>query len=114
LKQQAVPLQYSVFLGEFGRAALDTLAEELRRRVDPRQDDVRIYRLPERCQAQWLGRQWLPEGVFLGTDPSLLGLQEHLAASTSVAVPAAAKVGDPAAKSAEYNELPSEAVRTAP
>lgn len=73
LKTVAMDLQYSVFVGRLSARALDRILREIEERIEPREDDVRIYPLPERCQAVALGRQHLPEGVLL-TDEALVEL----------------------------------------
>lgn len=65
LRRLAVPIQYSVFLGEFtaaGRAELRALIESI---IDPAEDDVRIYPLPANCWQRRLGRASLPSGITL-------------------------------------------------
>lgn len=66
LRARALALQYSVFLAPCDESGLAGIVAGLRARVDERHDDVRIYRLPERCQPRTLGRQVLPPGLFLG------------------------------------------------
>ncbi|MCS6953260.1 MAG: CRISPR-associated endonuclease Cas2 [Bryobacterales bacterium] len=73
LKTVAVDLQYSVFVGRLSSRQLDAILRELEDRIEPLEDDVRIYPLPERCQAVALGRQHLPDGVLL-TDRALTEL----------------------------------------
>ncbi len=77
LKSVALDLQYSVFAGMLSERQLLGVLRELEARIHPGQDDVRAYPLPERCQAVALGRQHLPEGVFL----SEAGLMELLVES---------------------------------
>lgn len=63
LRRLAVPIQYSVFLGDFtaaGRAGLRALIEDI---IDPAEDDVRIYPLPANCWQRRLGRASLPSGL---------------------------------------------------
>ncbi len=65
LKKQAVPLQYSVFLVELDQARREKLLRGLRELIDTRQDDVRIYPLPD--QPEWiaLGKPLWDEGMMV-------------------------------------------------
>lgn len=73
LKTVASDLQYSVFAAMVSPRELERILAELAERIDARQDDVRAYAVPRRSHAVALGRQHLPDGVFL-TDEQLLGL----------------------------------------
>lgn len=64
LVRHALPVQYSVFVGRFSRPALRALMAGLAARIDLREDDVRLYRLPERPDYVRLGSAALPEGIF--------------------------------------------------
>lgn len=65
VKRQGLPLQYSVFLIADTPAVLDGLLAELDDIIDPRADDIRVYPLPTRLDADSYGRQFLPLGVLL-------------------------------------------------
>jgi len=69
--RHAVPVQYSVFLLEADTRGLANVLRELRREIDPREDDVRVYTLPSRPEPTTLGRRSLPEGVLL-LDPAMI------------------------------------------
>ena len=71
VKQQGMPLQYSVFLIADTPAVLDGLLAELDDIIDPRADDIRVYPLPTRLDAEGYGRQFLPAGVMLLGDDRL-------------------------------------------
>lgn len=71
VKQQGIPLQYSLFLIADTPSVLDGLLAELDDIIDPRADDVRVYTLPARLDATSLGRQSLPMGVMLVGDDTL-------------------------------------------
>lgn len=58
-----LPAQYSVFLLLATREAVNGLVGELARRIHPRQDDVRIFRLEPGWQRS-LGAPTLPRGVL--------------------------------------------------
>jgi CRISPR-associated protein Cas2 len=89
LKSVALDLQYSVFAGMLSERQLLRVLEELQQRIHPREDDVRAYPLPQRCQAVALGRQHLPEGVLL----SETGLMELLVESLRRGLDVSAQAG---------------------
>ncbi len=60
----ALWVQYSVFAGRFAPAQVERLAAELKLMIHPREDDVRIYRLPEFCHPRTIGQSLWPEEVF--------------------------------------------------
>jgi len=61
VSENALMLQYSVYLTEGTEASIEELAEKIRLRCDPGADDVRIYPLPEQ-----------PAWMHLGYDPDFL------------------------------------------
>lgn len=65
LKKIALPLQYSVFLIELDAERRDKVLKHLRTLIHPKQDDVRIYPLPENPQWVKLGKQFWDEGLLL-------------------------------------------------
>ncbi len=65
LGRYAVPVQYSVFTARLNKPDLLKLLAEIQERIDAREDDVRVYTLPERCEATAIGVQFFPEGVML-------------------------------------------------
>ena len=68
LAGEALPVQYSVFAGQFTPARLREVVGNLLGMIAADEDDVRIYPLPERCEAVFLGRR-PPEGTgFLAHD----------------------------------------------
>lgn len=73
LKTVAADMQYSVFAAVVSPPELERILAELARRIDARQDDVRAYPVPRRSHAVALGRQHLPDGIFL-SDEQLLRL----------------------------------------
>lgn len=70
LKKHAVPLQYSVFYFHGTPRQLEHCLAQLQQLIDPRQDDLRAYPLPQRGLRVNLGRATLPEGVYLGKLPA--------------------------------------------
>jgi len=73
LKGEALALQYSVFFGRFTLAGIDRIEDEIAARIDPREDDVRIYPLPVDFQVWALGASApLPEGIHLAFADKLL------------------------------------------
>jgi CRISPR-associated protein Cas2 len=76
LREEGMPVQYSVFTAQLSSKALHRLLGGLRRRIDPRTDDVRVYPLPARRERLCLGRQFFPDDVMLieeGVDLLLTG-----------------------------------------
>jgi CRISPR-associated protein Cas2 len=73
LKEQSLPLQYSVFLASLSDAAVDRVIAGLAKRIDPRADDVRAYRLAPDNAIETIGRPWIADGVsaFLGVEPEI-------------------------------------------
>lgn len=65
LKQQAVPVQYSVFAARGSLADMRQLAAALRAQIDERADDVRIYPIPENPLVHTIGAALLPDDVWL-------------------------------------------------
>ncbi len=61
----AVALQYSVFSAILRRKELEYILANLEERIDVREDDVRVYPLPDAPQATTIGRSFLPEGITL-------------------------------------------------
>jgi len=55
LSKRAVMLQYSVYLVRLGKQELEEVVSSIGQRINPAEDDVRIYPLPERCEADFLG-----------------------------------------------------------
>lgn len=66
VKGDAMPVQYSVFLGVLNDKNVRRLAHELGSEINPAEDDVRFYHLPASLQYDCLGRPWIAEGLFLG------------------------------------------------
>lgn len=73
LQDWGVPVQYSVFLLALTAAQRREVLDGVAERIDPGEDDVRLYTLPHQPHAEWRGPQPLPEGVWLGGD-SLAGV----------------------------------------
>ncbi len=65
LRRQSMPVQYSVFTAQLTQRKLTRVTEGLEAIIDPRADDVRIYPLPARLDANLLGRQIFPDDVLL-------------------------------------------------
>lgn len=59
-------IQYSVFLCEMEHRGIQQVKHHLESLIDQREDDVRIYSLPQRFKVAILGRgDRIPEGVFI-------------------------------------------------
>lgn len=65
LRRCALPVQYSVFVLRESPARVGQLAREIEERIDPKVDDVRIYRVTEPVDAVVLGRSMLPPDILL-------------------------------------------------
>ncbi|HWO99027.1 MAG TPA: CRISPR-associated endonuclease Cas2 [Methylococcus sp.] len=65
LRRLGMPVQYSVFTVLLSPRRRPRLLQALSKYIDPREDDVRLYPLSEHMERVTLGRQILPDGVFL-------------------------------------------------
>jgi CRISPR-associated protein Cas2 len=63
MKRHATPVQYSVFWLEGSPADSLRCVQAVRRLMDPREDDLRVYPLPAHARCLRLGRAVLPEGI---------------------------------------------------
>jgi CRISPR-associated protein Cas2 len=72
VRDHGLPLQYSVFLVVGTTGDLDGLLADLDRIIHPKEDDIRVYPLPMTFDADAYGRQWLPGGLDLPDDASLV------------------------------------------
>ncbi len=68
LKNNAIPVQYSVFVFEGDQATLGEVLAGIEERIDTAEDDVRAYHLPRHCEVAMLGNQELPEGIVLNSN----------------------------------------------
>ena len=64
-RQWGIPIQYSVYLVPRTPAGIGDLVDELRRIIDERVDDIRVYPLPACVEVSQYGRQGLPPGIEL-------------------------------------------------
>lgn len=65
LKQEGTALQYSAFCVEVDDDELGALLARVRCLIDEQVDDVRAYHVPAHCRVWQLGRQQLPDGVYI-------------------------------------------------
>lgn len=65
LREQGLPLQYSVFNVCLTEKQLRSLLDQLDGLIEPCEDDIRVYPLPERRDCRMLGRQMFPDDVML-------------------------------------------------
>ena len=63
LKRFGIPIQYSVFHAHLSEAGICEVADIITSIIDPKADDVRLYRLPRDGWACNLGRSVLPLGI---------------------------------------------------
>ena len=67
MKQEGIPLQYSVFLVPGTRQDMHEMLARLEERIDQREDDVRAYPIPNKNPWEFcLGASMIPEGILLG------------------------------------------------
>ncbi len=64
LREEAFPVQYSVFLATLHTAAIDRLLARLGRLIDPSRDDVRAYPLPSAPEIESIGCGHYLEGLL--------------------------------------------------
>jgi len=65
LRKAGATVQYSAFSVQANDSEVLTLLASLEQLIDPKRDDLRAYHLPQRCPVWMLGRQGLPEGVYI-------------------------------------------------
>lgn len=65
LKNEGLPLQYSVFNCCLTEKQLGLLMQNLKDLIDPREDDVRVYPLPQHTETLTLGQPMFPDGIML-------------------------------------------------
>lgn len=71
LKRHACAVQYSVFLFTGTREQLDRCLAQLEELMEPKEDDIRAYPLPQRGYRLSLGPSTLPEGIhWAGLPPA--------------------------------------------
>lgn len=63
LSRIGAPIQYSIFYVTLDERALERCLAEAASLIDPREDDLRCYPLPERGLRQRLGKATLPAGI---------------------------------------------------
>lgn len=61
----AAPAQYSLYVASETALGIRRIRDELADRINPREDDVRIYKLPARTRIVHYGRRPMPEGLQL-------------------------------------------------
>jgi CRISPR-associated protein Cas2 len=71
VKSVAAPAQYSLYVASETTQGILAIRDEIATRIDPREDDVRIYCLPKRSRIVHYGRGSLPEGLLLAESSPL-------------------------------------------
>ena len=64
LREQAFPVQYSVFLAALDTTAIDSILAGLAERIKPQRDDVRVYPLPTTPDIETIGRGHAVAGML--------------------------------------------------
>lgn len=65
IKKIGIPLQYSLWIIKENGAGIERIKRELLALIDPRADDIRIYRIPADPEIIQLGRSLLAEEIQL-------------------------------------------------
>ena len=65
LKKEGVPIQYSVFLINTNAVKISVLLGRISKMINPKTDDVRIYRIPEKAWITCIGASIIPEYLWL-------------------------------------------------
>ncbi|MBV7387279.1 CRISPR-associated endonuclease Cas2 [Pasteurellaceae bacterium TAE3-ERU1] len=68
----ATPIQYSIFLYQGSKKVLDACCAKVLSIIDEKEDDLRIFQLPENSIQWCLGKSFMPEGIFWTGLPSTL------------------------------------------
>lgn len=68
LRKEGCTVQYSAFSVRANDRQMEKLLAALEGEIDPREDDIRAYHLPARCNVWMLGCQSLPEGIALDSE----------------------------------------------
>lgn len=66
LKKHGVPLQYSVFMLTTHAATIGSLAAQITSMINPKTDDIRIYRLAENAWTYSAGSAIIPADILMG------------------------------------------------
>lgn len=112
LKRVAIPIQYSLFYGEFTAAGLARVVALVEEVIDPGADDVRIYPLPKGGWQARIGRPVLPEGIgFTGLPAAFRGgvRAGEQARAAPTPSPAAAPAARPPARPREARAIEARA-----
>lgn len=64
IKQQAIPLQYSVFYAKLNQQELQRLIDQLNDLIVDSEDDIRIYPLPQKPKWSSFGKSLFPENYY--------------------------------------------------
>jgi len=70
VEEYAVRVQRSVFSAPFTTVLLKELVQRLKKIINTKQDDIRIYPLSAKYSAEIYGTCRLPEGLIYSTAPS--------------------------------------------
>ena len=76
LLKSALWVQYSAFAAFLSERQINGVLQGLSSRIDPAEDDIRVYPLPAQCEVVLLGASPLPRGVIL-PDQQFINLLVH-------------------------------------
>jgi CRISPR-associated protein Cas2 len=65
LRSVAIPIQRSVFLVKLDQVGREQLTAKLSELIDPKADDVRLYRMTGGGRLAYQGRRPIPEGLHM-------------------------------------------------
>lgn len=63
MKNHAMPIQYSIFMLEGSEKDIQNCLDEILPLMNPLEDDIRCYPLPQRGHQFRIGKSVLPEGI---------------------------------------------------
>ena len=64
MKKHGLPIQYSIFMLEGNEVAVQRCLDAVLPLMNPKEDDIRCYLLPQRGQQFRIGKPVLPEGII--------------------------------------------------
>jgi len=65
MKSKGIPLQYSIFQLIANQQEIEEIETELKQKINPKEDDIRIYPLHKKPKKYTIGNNLFPEGIML-------------------------------------------------